>query len=116
MFEMRLIISLDQGKLSIVLTILEENLNFFIGRNLDFCLQVNCFAFSPDLEIMATGSDDGKVRVFNRPKGTLVCRLIAHTGKYSSVVQVAQWLEARTGNYRIESSNPTGAKEFVLCS
>ena len=25
-------------------------------------------------------------------------------------------LEARTGNHRIESSNPTGAKEFVLCS
>ena len=30
--------------------------------------------------------------------------------------RVAQWLEALTGNHRIESSNPTGAKEFVLCS
>ena len=30
--------------------------------------------------------------------------------------RVTQWLEALTGNHRIESSNPTGAKEFVLCS
>ena len=27
-----------------------------------------------------------------------------------------QWLEALTGNHRFESLNPTGAKEFVLCS
>ena len=27
---------------------------------------------------------------------------------------MAQWLEALTGNHMIESSNPTGTKEFVL--
>ena len=29
---------------------------------------------------------------------------------------VVRPLEALTGNHRIESSNPTGAKEVVLCS
>ena len=42
------------------------------------------------------------------------CRIIRHNPLYAA--WVAQWLEALTGNHRIESSNPTGAKEFVLCS
>ena len=37
-------------------------------------------AFSPDFEIMVTGSDDQRVRVFNAQEGTLVCKLKGHTG------------------------------------
>ena len=37
-------------------------------------------AFSPDFEIMVTGSDDQRVRVFNAHEGTLVCKLKGHTG------------------------------------
>ncbi|PIK45235.1 putative WD repeat-containing protein 38 [Apostichopus japonicus] len=40
--------------------------------------EVNCLDFSPDLEIMVTGADDGRVRVFNRVKGHLVTRLFGH--------------------------------------
>ena len=34
---------------------------------------------------------------------------------FGSGTRVEQWLEALTGNHRIESSISTGAKEFVLC-
>ena len=43
--------------------------------------QVNCVAFSPDYEIMVTGSHDERVRIFNAVSGELVCKLKGHTGK-----------------------------------
>lgn len=50
-------------------------------------LQINCVAFSRDLEMMVTGSDDGRVRVWNRPKNILVCRFFGHTGKTEGYVK-----------------------------
>ena len=38
-------------------------------------------AFSPDFEMMVTGSDDERVRVFNAVTGKLICKLKGHTGK-----------------------------------
>ena len=38
-------------------------------------------AFSPDFELMITGSDDERVRVFNSVTGNLVVKLKGHTGK-----------------------------------
>ena len=42
--------------------------------------QVNCMAFSPDFEILVTGSDDEVVRVFNVVTGNMVIQLKGHTG------------------------------------
>ena len=38
-------------------------------------------AFSPDFEMMVTGSDDERVRVFNAVTGKFVCKLKGHTGR-----------------------------------
>lgn len=43
--------------------------------------QVNSVAFSPDFQIMVTGCDDERVRVFNTNTGSLVCKLKGHSGK-----------------------------------
>ncbi len=45
--------------------------------------EVNCVAFSPDYEMMVTGSDDQRVRVFNAVTGNLICKLKGHTGELS---------------------------------
>lgn len=42
-------------------------------------------AFSPDYELMVTGSDDKKVRIFNALSGQLVCELQGHTGELETV-------------------------------
>ena len=44
------------------------------------CFQVNCVAFSPDFEMMVTGSDDQRVRVFNALTGKLVVKVKGHEG------------------------------------
>ena len=43
--------------------------------------QVNCVAFSPDFEIMVSGCDDQRVRVFNAISGKLVVKVKGHTGR-----------------------------------
>ena len=57
--------------------------------------QVNCVAFSSDFQIMVTGSDDQRVRVFNAKDGTLVCKLKGHTGDHwqmsQSITKPAKW-------------------------
>ena len=42
---------------------------------------MNSVAFSPDFEMMVTGSDDERVRVFNALTGKLVVKLKGHTGE-----------------------------------
>ena len=44
--------------------------------------QVNCVAFSSDFEIMVTGSDDERVRLFNALTGKLVVKLKGHEGTH----------------------------------
>lgn len=52
-------------------------LNF---KSLSLKSQVNCVAFSADMEIMITGSDDNSVRVFNAYSGELVVKVDGHEG------------------------------------
>ncbi len=60
------------------------NVNKAISQVLKYvmCFQVNCVAFSPDFEMMVTGSDDERVRIFNAVSGNLVVKLKGHTGIY----------------------------------
>jgi len=48
-------------------------------RNDEFC-QVNCVALSVDFEMMVTGSDDYRLRIFNTLSGKLVATLEGHIG------------------------------------
>ena len=41
---------------------------------------MNSVAFSPDFELMVTGCDDQRVRVFNAVTSTFICKLRGHTG------------------------------------
>ena len=61
-------------------TVLTLSILFLCMEIFIFSLQVNCVAFSSDFQIMVTGSDDQRVRVFNAKEGTLVCKLKGHTG------------------------------------
>lgn len=47
--------------------------------------EVNCVAFSRDLEMMVTGSDDGIVRVFNAATNRLITSLSGHKGPVRAV-------------------------------
>lgn len=59
-----------------------KNLLFFLcyEKKIVLYFQVNSVAFSPDFQIMVTGCDDQRVRVFNTSTGKLVCKLKGHTG------------------------------------
>jgi len=46
----------------------------------DKLCQVNCVALSVDFEMMVTGSDDFRLRIFNTDSGELVTTLKGHTG------------------------------------
>jgi len=41
---------------------------------------VNCVALSVDFEMMVTGSDDNRLRIFNTISGELVATLEGHFG------------------------------------
>lgn len=74
-----------------------------------FSLQVNCVAFSPDFEIMVTGSDDERVRIFNAVTGKLVCKLKGHTGLYRSqfilVCDTALGIGVQRSSYKFKNTN-----------
>ena len=53
--------------------------------------QVNCVAFSSDFEIMVTGSDDERVRLFNALTGKLVVKLKGHEGAHYFMYQRIMW-------------------------
>ena len=62
--------------------------------------QVNCIAFSPDYELMVTGSDDASVRVFNVPRGgAAVCKLKGHTGSVHCVAVSVDSRYLASGSY-----------------
>ena len=43
-------------------------------------LQVNSVAFSQDFQILVTGSDDQRVRIFNAKTAQFICKLKGHEG------------------------------------
>lgn len=58
-------------------------------------------AFSPDYEIMVTGSDDERVRIFNAVSGELVCKLKGHTGELS----VTRTVLEKLGSLQLRKEN-----------
>ena len=57
-------------------------LNYRIFTSTYYICRLTCVAFSPDFEMMVTGCDDQRVRVFNSVTGKLVVKLNGHSGIY----------------------------------
>ena len=62
-------------------------------------LQVNCVAFSPDFEIMVTGSDDCEVRIFNAVSAQFICHLPGHSSAVRCVSVSADSKLIASGSY-----------------
>lgn len=62
---------------------MQKDLNTKLG---DLRFQVNCVAFSRDLEMMVTGSDDSLVRVFNATVNRLITSLSGHKGYIAKIL------------------------------
>ena len=60
---------------------------------------VNCAAFSPDHELMVTGSDDRRVRVFNAVSASFVCMLSGHSAAVRCVAVSTNSKFIASGSY-----------------
>lgn len=60
----------------------------YVCSFIHICLQVNCVAFSQDFQMLVTGSDDQRIRIFNTNTAQFICKLKGHEGlnKISSVI------------------------------
>ena len=69
---------------------------------------MNCATFSPDFELLVTGSEDKKVRVFNAASGRFVVGLSGHKGSCTLFGHCSMKASPRTLNGHL--STLTAAK------
>jgi len=80
----------------------------YVMKQQGHALDMNCLAYSPDGQLIATGADDGKVKVWNTTTGFCFVTFTEHTGIVSAIAY------SPTGNAIISASYDGTVRAYDL--